>query len=393
MNTLYQDGKKIIMKKIGIFCLILIAVLLCSALTWGNSIASLLEGTKDFENYEPYLFEQKAVEALDHAYFKKEIIMITGSYAQYGNMKESQMENQTVYYLMPTERGEQFLTVIAHGKIVATLDEMENAFYNSIGSENKTYPEPIMIKGGFKKLQKEELTYALDYFKGYDEKIQTEADLLTVLSPYAIVIDQIDSITTSSLWILLILWILIALVLVLCMILYFSGICLKTLDNDIDQLSQSLKDIMDDDYKKAESYEPLKIGNHLLYQRERWTWRVYDYDEIIWIYQKEVLHKVKRCFEVCAYDKKGHKLVLYRSNDQKKAEMVLKKVFDHCHNALFGYESYIYEYWQEYPEKLYDKLTELSLIKERMVKDEVKEKEKAKERKLRYRKSRLKRKR
>lgn len=389
MNTLYQDGKKIIMKKIGIVCLICVAVLLCSALTWGNSIASLLKGSVEFEQYEPYLFESNAQTKLDHAYFDKEIMMITGSYAQYGKVKEEQVENQTVYYLMPTERGEQFITIIANGKIIETLDEMENAFYNSIGHEIKSYPDPIMIKGGFKKLQKEELTYALDYFQGYDEAIKTEADVLKVLSPYAIVIDQIDSISTSSLWILLILWILIALVLVLLTILYFSGICMKTLDRDIDKLPESLKRILDDDYKKAVTQEPLKIGDYLLYVRERWTWRVYDYETFIWIYQKEIYHKMKRNFEVCAYDKKGHKIILYCSADQKKAEKVLQKVFDHCHNALFGYENYIYEYWQEYPDKLYDKLIELSLIKEKMEQDKKKQKQELKERKTQYRKRQL----
>lgn len=376
MNTLYQDGKKIIMKKIGIFCLICSAVLLCSALTWGNSVASLLGGSKEFENYEPYLFETNADDAMNHAYFDKEITMITGSYAEYGNVKENQIENQTVYYLMPTERGDHFITVIAHGSITGTLDEMENAFYNSIGSETKKYPDPLMIKGGFKKLQPEELKYALDYFKAYDPEIQSEADVLTVLSPYAIVVDQIDSIPVSSLWILLILWILIVLVFTLCVILYFSGICLKTLDADIGQLSDGLKDILDDDYKKAVVYEPLKIGDRLLYLRERWTWRVYDYDEIIWIYQKEELHKLKRRFEVCAYNKKGHKIILYHTQESKKAIKVAQKVFDHCHYALFGYESYIYEYWLEYPEKLYDKLKELSLIKEKIGKEREKEKEK-----------------
>lgn len=363
MNTLYQDGKKIIMKKIGIFCLVCIAVLLCSALTWGNSVASLLTGTKPFEQYTPYLFVSNAENELNHAYFETEISLITGSYAEYGNVKEEQIENQTVYYLMPDERGDRFITVIAHGAITENLNAMENAFYQSIDKEDKEYPQPLTIKGGIKTLQPEELAYALDYFQAYDPTIKTEADMLKVMSPYAIVVNQIDSIATSSLWIVLILWILILLLLTIGVILYFSGICLKQLDSDIRRLPAARREQINLDYKKAVMNDPIKIGDVLLYQRERWTWRVYDYDSFIWIYQKENLHKVKQRFEVYAYTDKGRKILLYRSNEEKKAKKIAQRVFDHCQNTLFGYDGYIEEYWQEYPDKLYDKLVEMSLIR------------------------------
>ena len=229
MKALIQDGKAIIMKKIGILCCCLLSVLLISAIIWGQDVYSLLQGTAAFTDYEPYLKQEESKGKLTHAYIQTDIEMITGSYAQHGAVKENEMQQKTVYYLMPIQNGEYFITVIANGEITASLDQMENAFYNSIGTNDKSYPEKLTVKGGFKLLQEEEKHLALDYFKSYDAKIKTIDDLDQLCSPYAIVIGQINHITTASLWTLLWLWIFVFSILVLTSAVYFSGYLLKTL--------------------------------------------------------------------------------------------------------------------------------------------------------------------
>ena len=131
MNQLYKDGKKIIMRKIGFFCLILCILLGGSAYLWGRNVISLIEGSQDFEAYESYLYNLEENETLSYAYIHTDIEMITGSYAQYGEVKEGNTDDQIVYYLMPINNGEFFVTVIGHGRIIASLDQMEDSFYLS----------------------------------------------------------------------------------------------------------------------------------------------------------------------------------------------------------------------------------------------------------------------
>lgn len=369
MKALIQDGKAIIMKKIGILCCCLLSVLLISAVIWGQDVYSLLQGTTAFTDYEPNLKQTDAKDKLIHAYIQADIEMITGSYAQHGAIKENEMQQKTVYYLMPIQNGEYFITVIANGDITASLDQMENAFYNSIGTDDKSYPEKLTVEGGFKLLQKEEKQLALDYFKSYDAKIKTIDDLDQLCSPYAIVIGQINHITTASLWTLLWLWVLVFSVLTLTSAVYFSGYLLKTLKADIRKLSDRCIECLDEDYKKATPIESLKIGTYCLYKKEPLTMRVYDYDNFIWVYQKETLAKKKGSFQVCAYDLQGTQHILWQGDQQKTAEKIAQRIFDRSHNALLGFESFIFEYWKENPSGLYEKLKELSLINEKIARD------------------------
>lgn len=367
MKALLQDGKAIIMKKIGVLCYCLFSVLLISAVIWGQDVYALLQGSTAFDQYEPYIKQIDTKSKLEHAYIHTDIEMITGSYAQHGTIKENEMQQKTVYYLMPIQNGEYFITIIANGDITTTLDKMETAFYNSIGTDDKSYPEKSHMEGGFKLLQEEEKTLALDYFKGYDNNIKTIEDLDKICSPYAIVVNQINNITIDSLWTLLWLWILVFSLLILTSALYFSGYLLKTLKADIKKLSDRCIECLDEDYKHATPIENLKIGTYCLYKKEPLTMRVYDYDNFIWVYQKETLVKKKGNFEVCAYDKKGTKHILWQGDQQKIAEKLAQRIFDHSHYALLGFESFIYEYWKENPGGLYEKLKELSLIKEKIV--------------------------
>lgn len=369
------------MRKVGFLCLSLFAVLLISGIIWGQDVTSLLGGTASFSDYEALVYDTTSTKNLKHAYVNADIEMITGSYAQHGEIKENEMENKTVYYLMPIDNGNYFITVIAHGAITQQLDEMEQAFYDSIGQEEKEYPEKLTVNGGFKYLQEEEKALALDYFHGYDEKIETMDDLATICSPYALVVDQINNITTSSLWMLWMLWIIIFIIFIITAVLYQSGYLLKTLKNDINNLSASAQDHLDEDYRKATPMEALKIGEYCLYKKELLSMRVYDYGEFIWLYQKEILGKKHRLFEVCAYDKQGKQYILWKGSQQETAEKLVQRIFNHCSQALLGYETFIYEYWEENPQGLYDKLKELSLIKEKL------EKEKKKEKKTRTRKN------
>lgn len=365
MKTLLQDGKTIIMKKVGVLCYCLMSALLISSVIWGQDVYALLQGTAPFSEYEDSIADTETKGKLKHAYIHADIEMITGSYAQYGTIKENEMEQKTVYYLMPINNGEYLITIIAHGNITAKLDQMEQAFYNSIGSDTKSYPDKLTIEGGFKLLQEEEKVLALDYFKGFEQDITME-DLDSICSPYAIVLDQINNITTDSLWTLLWLWILIFTLFVITAVLYFSGYLLKPLKSDIRKLSKRAFEYLDEDYRQATPIENLKIGTYCLYQKQPFTMHVYEYENFIWIYQKETLAKKKGCFEVCAYDIQGTQYVLWQGDQQKTAEKLAQRIFDHSPNALLGFESFIYEYWKDHPDRLYDKLKELSLIKEKI---------------------------
>ncbi len=372
MKALLQDGKAIIMKKAGVICYCLMSILLISAVIWGQDVYALLQGTTAFSEYEPSVNTTETKSKLKHAYIQTDIEMITGSYAQYGKIKENEMQQKTVYYLMPINNGEYFITIIAHGDITSVLDQMEQAFYNSIGKDEKDYPGKITVTGGFKLLQAEELNLALDYFKNYDKEIKSMEDLNKLCSPYAIVIDQINNITTDSLWTLLWLWIFIFTLFMIVAVLYFSGYFLKPLKNDIRKLSNRTREFIDEDYKQATPIENLKIGTYCLYQNQPFTMRVYEYDNFIWIYQKETIAKKKGCFEVCAYDIQGNQYILWQGDQQKTAEKLAQRIFDRSHHALLGFESFIYEYWKDQPEHLYTKLKELSLINEKIAMEQEK---------------------
>ena len=143
------------------------------------------------------------------------------------------------------------------------------------------------------------------------------SDLFNKLcSPYAIVIDQINNITTDSLWTLLWLWIFIFTLFMIVAVLYFSGYLLKPLKADIRKLSNRARECIDEDYKQATPIENLKIGTYCLYQKQPFTMRVYEYDNFIWIYQKETIAKKKGCFEVCAYDIQGNQYICQRRQER-----------------------------------------------------------------------------
>ncbi len=385
MNQLYKDGKKIIMRKIGFFCLILCILLGGSAYLWGRNVISLIEGSQDFEAYESYLYNLEENETLSYAYIHTDIEMITGSYAQYGEVKEGNTDDQIVYYLMPINNGEFFVTVIGHGRIIASLDQMEDSFYQSIGSEEKNYPEPISIKGGFTRLREEELNFALDYFKGYDASIESIHDLSNVFSFYAITIDEIHSVSIDSLRLLFILWILMLILLLICIIVYKSKVMMVPLNKNIDELSAELYERLDEDYAKANRYDNLKLGERMLYVKMKMSMHVYDYDRFIWLYDKELLSKRKRSFEICAYDKQGKRYVIWQGDDEERARRLAWKIMEHCENCMYGYQSHLYEFWQRYPKELYDKCVEMSLIREKYDPQDTRKKEKRKKGKERKR--------
>jgi len=371
MKSLYQDGKAVIMKKVGIICLLLCAVLLLSGMLWGQQIASLLQGPQRLEQFEYELRNEDSTKHIYHAYVEKNIELITGSYAQYGEMKEGEMNNQTVYYLMPlNDKADYFVTILAYGDVVTSLDEMETLFYDSIGSEQKKYHDPVAIQGGFKKLNEEELTYALDYFSAYDSKIKNTEDLKNVLSPYAIVVNQIGSVEITSLWLLWYGWIGIVICMLLCALLYGTKVFMRPLKKDINALTDNLKDILDEDYTKAKEYQNLKLGSKLLYLKDTWSMHVYDYRQFIWIYHKEIRGKKKRCFEICAYDKNGRQYHLWQGEDQKKAAKICQIIFHHCEQALMGFESNLYEVWKKHPEQLYDRCMEMFHLQHKIKQEE-----------------------
>lgn len=366
MNQLYKDGKKIIMRKIGFFCLLLCVLLGGSAYLYGMSAKSLLEGSKDFADYESYLYNRMENENLNYAYVHTDIEMITGSYAQYGEGREESGDDQIVYYLMPINNGEFFVTIIAYGDIVSSLDQMEESFYQSIGNEIKNYPDPIPIKGGFRRLNEEELTFALDYFKGYDTSIETIDDLSNVFSYYALTIDEIHSVSVDGLRIILLLWILLLVLLFICIIVYQSKVMMVPLNKDMDELSAVLYEQIDTDYAKAKRYDHLKLGERMLYVKTKMSMHVYDYDRFIWLYDKEVLSKRKRSFEICAYDKQGKRYVIWQGDDEQRAKRLAWKIMEHCDNCMYGYQSHLYEFWKRYPKDLYEKCVEMSLIREKV---------------------------
>ena len=81
MNTLYKDGKKIIMRKIGFIALFLCILLGGSIFLWGRSAQSLLAGSQAFSEYEQYLYNTEENDTLNYAYIHTDIEMITGSYS------------------------------------------------------------------------------------------------------------------------------------------------------------------------------------------------------------------------------------------------------------------------------------------------------------------------
>lgn len=365
MNQLYKDGKKIIMRKIGLIGLFLCILLAGSIFLWGRSAKSFIDGSHDFHEYESYLYNTDENDTLSYAYIQADIEMITGSYAQYGEVKEDETGDQVVYYLMPIDNGEFFITVIGQGEITNYLDQMEESFYQSIGSDEKNYLEPTKIKGGFKKLNDEELQFAFDYFHGYDPSVETIQDLSNICSYYAITIDEIHMTSISGLQFLCVSWVILIVLIVICFIVYQSKVMMYPLNKDMEELSVYLYEQIDEDYANAKKYGQVMLGNRMLYVKTKITMHVYDYDRFIWLYHKEILTKKKARFEICAFDKQGKKYVLWQGEDGRKAERICLYILEHCADCMYGYQSHLYEFWQRYPDQLYEKCVEMSLLKEK----------------------------
>lgn len=365
MNTLYKDGKKIIMRKIGFIALFLCILLGGSIFLWGRSAQSLLAGSQAFSEYVQYLYNTEENDTLNYAYIHTDIEMITGSYAQYGEVKEGINDDQVVYYLMPIHNGEFFVTVIGYGSMVNELDMMEESFYSSIGSEDKNYPDPIAIKGGFRHLNEEELAFALDYFKGYDDKIENVEDLAGIFSFYAISVNEIHGTSIAGLQMLWMLWIILVVLIVISFIVYRSKVMMYPLSKDMDELSAHLYDQIDQDYPKAQRYGQLYLGEQMVYVKTKISMHVYDYQRFIWLYYKERLSKKKRLFEVYAFDKEGKRYLLWQGEKEAHAYRICQLMMDRCDECLYGYHTSLFDFWCRYPKQLYQKCVELSLINEK----------------------------
>lgn len=370
MKQLMKDCKNIVMKKMGILCIFLFCIIAGMGMLWGNDVISLCQGTKDFREVEEDILNNKEEASVKHDYIHTDVEMIIGSYAEYQKQDGSHHE---VYYLMPIQNGSYFITIIANENYIPILDEMEMAFYNSIGKENKEYPEELRIEGGFRLLNNEEKSYALDFYTGYDETITTIDDISNILSPYAIEIGNIGTISIEHLWTMFTLWIVMLLILFLFAILYASNFFLRTLQKDINHLPESCKLALDKDYVEAKQLLNSKFGKKMLYQREFYTIRVFSYEQLIWLYKKEKLDKNKRNIAVYAYDYVGKQYILFQSSVEKEADKYIQEMFDHCSDAILGNQDYLYEIWRKSPRQLPVKIKELQDMKK---KNEVKKEKK-----------------
>lgn len=371
MEQLIKDCKNIIMKKIGILCIVLSCILIGMGVLWGNDVVSLCQGAQDISSMEADILENKEAAKIEHAYIQTDVEMIIGSYAEYKKQDDSKRE---VYYLMPIQDGTYFITIIAKEDDIPIFDEMENYFYYSIGNDEKTYPKAQHITGGFRLLNDEEKTYALDFFTGYDEEITTIDEITKILCPYAIEIDTIGSISIDHLWTILIVWILIAIICIIFVILYASNFFLKTIYKDIEDVSDTYKKALDKDYKEAKEVYDTKFGELMFYKKESYTIRIYRYEQIIWLYKKEILDKNKRNIQVYAYDITGKQFILYQSTKDIEAEKYLQILFDHCKHAILGYQEYLYETWVKNPRQLPVKIKELQDMQKQTKKIEDSEK-------------------
>lgn len=354
MKQILKDCKSIIVKKIGIICILLSCILIGIAVLWGRDILALCSGPKEFSSVESILLEGKENDDIAHAYVETEVEMITGSYAEYQTQG-----SREVYYLMPLQNGTYFMSIIADAAYIPALDEMEAAFYDSIGKEENVYPEPIIIQGGFRRLNEEEKSYALDFFTGYDEEVTTIDEISKILSPYALEIGSVGTVPIDHLWTILVLWILLLLIFVIFIILYASNFFLRTFQDDIKHLPEDCLEHIEEDYKEAKELAHSKFGKRMLYKMDTYTMRVFSYEQFIWLYKKEVLDKNKRNIQVYAYTLLGKQIVLYQSTSEKEAEKYLQALFDHCKSAILGYQEYLYDIWKQHPRQLSVKIKEL----------------------------------
>ena len=349
MKKLLNDEKTIITRQLQIICGFFILILIVIALLFGSRFLELIQGAEPMSNL------QETTQIDTNAYIDLDVYLISGSYAEKGVKKGTQTYDKTVYYLMPLDQGNYFMSIIASDEMVEKLDEMENAFFQSIGEESKIYPENVHVRGSFRKLNEEELNFALDYFKEYDETVKERKDLDRVMSMYAFVYDEIQGYRINDLWLLMGIWVLLFLICVSMMILFAAKFFMRPLLRDIAKLDKEVKKSIDFDYTNAAVIDNIKIGTIALYQRRSFTWRLWQNDHLIWIYKKECLSKRRREYEICIFDEYGTKTRLWIGKDEGKADRILKKLSSNCTHALVGFEAYLYEEWKRDPKHLQEK--------------------------------------
>lgn len=349
MKKLFNDEKAIITRQLQIICGFFIFILIVIALLFGSRFIELIQGPEPMSNL------QETSEIDTNAYIDLDVYLISGSYAEKGMKKEAQVSDKTVYYLMPLDQGNYFMSIVASGDMVEKLDEMENAFFQSIGEDSKIYPDNVHVKGSFRKLNEDELTFAFDYFKDYDDTIKEREDLDRVMSMYAFVYNEIQGYQINDLWMLMGVWIILFFICVVMIILFIAKFFMRPLLRDIAKLDKEVKKSIDFDYQNAAEIDHVKIGTLAVYQRRSFTWRLWQNEHLIWIYKKECLNKRQREYEICIFDQYGTKTQLWKGKDEGKAERILKKLSANCPRALIGFEAYLYEEWKRDPKHLQDR--------------------------------------
>lgn len=362
-----KDCRKRIYKNFGSIVLILFAICSILAILYTKPIISLFQGSNEFSTYEDKLINKENLDVFDdleNGYTNVNIKTVIGSYAEYGSKKGEGIDRESVYYLMPIQDGTYFVTIIANKDNIAKLDEMEKIFQKNIGSEEKIYPESITISGGFVSLSDEEKAYAYEFFEGFDENVKDVSQLSQILSPYAIHIGEIGNTSIPTLWtIMCMMSILLGICIVSTYIIY-KDILLRDFITYLHALSEEEQSLLEEDYRNAEHIYDVIFGKKYLYKKTRFAYEIFPYDEQIWMYKERCAKQRVITYQIQVYNKEGIVNIIYKNSDEKTVEKVLNLFFDHCHNAVLGYQFSLHVTAMDNPEKLYKKVKDLLFLDE-----------------------------
>lgn len=362
MKKFIKECRKEMLKRNLIVVALLAIVLVVLLWIQGPRMLNYIGGAKDFESISNELVVSNDhsvtdMDDLKNQLVKLDIDLIVGSYAEYGQKDESP---DYVYYLYPMNYEDYYLTIIANRDYIENLDIMEEAFYNKVmDEENIELPDTIETKGGFQKLSEEALPLALEFFESEEDGITSISDLDKIMSPYAYVIDEMNTTSLVAIPVYMGMCVLLGVAIIVLLILCYTGPQLKAITADIDEFDEAERNHIDEDFAQASVVKKLRFGKLFYYVKTKWQYRIFAYQKQLWIFKKPAMNLHRPAFSLYAYNDKGVAFIITTSEDEKEIDTYIQNLYDHCEQAIFGEQAELWELAKRDPQALVAKIKEM----------------------------------
>lgn len=336
MDVFLAYCKKQLNKQRSFLLLIILLFLFILYLLWGPKVINYMKGPENVYN----IFFHEAIENhnffsisnLENRYAEIELNSIDAGFADTVKGRDT----TGIYYLHPINSS-QYMIIYADK---SEINNMEGLYYNTLeeGVENVT------LSGGFVQITDDVKDYAYTYLHETNPNMYTSQENMDeVLLPFVFVSNHLGS--SSLIFIKASAYIFFALlcISVLLLIANYKYVSISSTIKSIQKLSEENQKKIDKEFKNSIKVYNYAIGKNIFFYQHEFQYTVFDYQDIIWMYQKKSKFPVISTYELWVYFKDGSRKRLRLGNNKKNATKIMNKIHHGNKEMLMGYQIQLYD--------------------------------------------------